>query len=112
MALHVIEQYSTFSPDMSRGSVIIESDLGPPFERAFQELDGVAPVYLAQSYAASKGCAPAYINGSRIGPYPVNADGQPLDAVRDKDNHPLPAEHPKMQPARYQLEIPVVRPFR
>ena len=67
---------------------------------------------LAQGYAAQLGIAPAFINGNVIGPYPVNKEGLSLEHVRDEHGHPLPANHARMQPARYRVDVPVCRPLR
>lgn len=111
--LRVIEEASEFQPDGSRGVVVVESDQGgPPFTDAFQELDGAAAVHLAQQYATTKGCSPAYLNGNKTGAYPVNAEGLSLEHVRDEKGGALPQQHPRMQPQRYRVDIPVSRPLR
>lgn len=111
--LRVVEDVSVISPDGSRGTVVIESDqTGPPFTEAFAELEDSRAVALAQQYAASKGCSPAYLNGNKSGPYPVNKDGVSLELVRGPDGKPVPQTHPAMQPARYRNDIPVSRPLR
>lgn len=111
--LQVIPEASLFHPDGSRGTVVIESDQGgPPFTDAFQELESQGAVQLAQQYATSQGCAPAYLNGNKIGPYPVNNDGLSLEQVRGPKGEALPQQHPKMQPFRYRVDVPVSRPLR
>jgi hypothetical protein len=111
--LQVIVEASQFAPDGSRGTVVIESDCtGPPFTEAFQELESQAAVSLAQQYATTQGCSPAYLNGNKSGAYPVNADGLSLEQVRGGKGEPLPQTHPKMQPARYRVDVPVSRPLR
>jgi len=111
--LQIVEKACKFEADRSRGLIVVESDLsGPPFTEAFHELEGMGVVSLAQSFACSVGCAPAYLNGNKIGPYAVNSQGLSLDQVRDKDGNALPQTHPLMQPARYRMDIPVTRPIR
>jgi len=111
--LKVVEAACVFEPDRSRGQVTIESDQGgPPFTDAFQELEGQGSVQLAQQYACAMGCAPAYLNGNKIGPYPVNAEGLSLENVRDEKGQPLHQSHPRMQPSRYRVDVPVSRPIR
>lgn len=112
MALKVVEDASEFSADMSRATVVIESDIGPPFAEAFYELEGNDTVNLAQSYAATKGCAPAYLNGNKDGPYAVNSEGRTLDSVTDNKGKPLSPMHARMQPAKYRMSIPLSKPFR
>jgi len=91
------------------GVVVVESDCdGPPFTAAFAELEGPEAVRLAQSYAARFGCAPSAVNGNRVGPYPVNSAGVPIEDVRDPDGNPLPVQHPLMQPYRYRVDIRLV----
>lgn len=111
--LSVVESACDFSGDLSRGNVVLESDCdGPPFNEAHDELKGRDAVTTAQAYAAQRGCSPAHLNGQPIGPYPVNADGEPLDRVRDGKGDALPQTHPRMQPARYRIDVPVTRPMR
>lgn len=103
----------SFEPDRSRGTVVIESDLtGPPFNAAFDELTGNGTVQMAQQFATQMGCAPAYLNGNKIGPYPVNAEGLPLEEVKGQDGKPLPQTHPRMQPAKYRVDVPIARSIR
>lgn len=111
--LQVVEDASTFTPDRSRGVVVVESDVdGPPFNDAFYELDSQDARHLAQGYAAQMGIAPAYLNGNVLGPYPVNAEGLSLEHVRGPQGQPLPAQHPRMQVKRYRVDVPVSRPLR
>jgi hypothetical protein len=113
VVLKVVESACEFEPDRSRGKIVIESDChGPPFTDAFSELEGQASVQLAQQFACTVGCAPAYLNGNKIGPYPVNSEGLSLEQVRDKDGKTLPQTHPRMQPSRYRVDVPVTRPIR
>ena len=113
MSLLIVEKACSVTPDRSRGVIVVESDnVGPPFTEAFHELDGQDARSLAQGYAAQLGVAPAFINGNVIGPYPVNKEGMSLEHVRDGDGHPLPANHERMQPARYRIDVPVNRPLR
>lgn len=111
--LRVVEEASQIAPDGSRGVVVVESDCpGPTFEAAFAELDTQRTVELAQGWAATKGCAPACLNGNKTSPYPVNADRVPLEQVRGPKNEMLPQTHPMMQPAAYRIDVPVARSFR
>ncbi len=111
--LQVVEAACKFEPDRSRGTVVIESDCqGPPFTEAFTELEGQDSVKLAQQYACTLGCAPAYLNGNKGSPYPVNAEGLSLENVRDEKGQALHQSHPRMQPARYRVDVPVSRPIR
>ena len=113
MALLVVEGASQFTPDRARGVVVVESDCeGPPFTEAFHELDSQESRQVAQGYAAQMGVAPAFINGNVIGPYPVNSEGLSLEHVRDDQGRPLPQNHPRMQPKRYRVDVPVTRPLR
>lgn len=111
--IHVVEAACQFTQDRSRGTVVLESDVtGPDFSEAFRELGSTDARGVAQTYASAQGCAPAYINGNVIGPYPINAKGFPLDQVTGPGGQPLPVSHPDLQPARYRLEVPVSRPLR
>ena len=111
--LKVVVEASQFQPDGSRGMVVVESDcVGPPFTEAFSELESQQAVHVAQQYATTQGCSPAYLNGNKIGPYPVNAEGLSLEQVRGPKGEALPQTHPRMQPAKYRVEVPVSRPLR
>jgi hypothetical protein len=111
--LKVVSDACAFEPDRGRGMVVIESDeTGPPFLKAFTELEGQETIKLAQNYACQCGCAPAYLNGNRTSPYPVNSEGLSLEHVRGPKNESLPPQHPRMQPVRYRVDVPVSRPLR
>jgi len=111
--LKIVDNECVFSSDCGKGMVIVESDRGgPPFLDAFTELESKETIELAQQYAATRGCAPALLNGNRVGPYPVNSAGVPIDMVRGANNEPLAPQHPLMQPARYRVSVPVTRPIR
>ncbi len=113
MALRIVNDACQILPDRSRGIIVLESDRGPgEFDQAFAELQDASARTAAQGHAALLGIAPAYLNGNVQGPYPVNAEGLGLENVRDKDGQPLPQTHPRMQPARYRIEVPVCRPIR
>jgi hypothetical protein len=113
MALNVVEPRCDFTPGMERGNVVVESDVeGPYFQNAFDELNDPSARTLAQQYAAQRGCAPAWLNGNIVGPYPVNREGLPLDEVKGPNGQALPQTHPRMQPHRYQITVPVCQPIR
>lgn len=112
MALQVVEAACEFSPGLDRAEIVIESTYGQgEFPKAFDELNSVDARNLALSYGASRGMGSTRINGNTVGPYPVNGDGVPLDEVRDGEGKALPQTHPKMQPGRYRLTVPVTRPI-
>jgi hypothetical protein len=110
--IRVVDELSAVEPGGARGVVVIESDAGgPPFHQAWAELEGQDAVALAQTWAGLRGCTPAYLNGNRTAPYPVNKDGLSLENVRGPRGEPLPQTDPLMQPARYRVDIPVARPL-
>lgn len=112
--LNIVVAACDFADDRSRGTVVVESDLGPKggnFQEAFSELESQGTVQMAQAYAAQCGCAPARINGNKIGPYPVNSEGLSLENVKDSGGRNLPPQHPRMQPLRYRVDVPVCRPL-
>jgi hypothetical protein len=111
--LSIIEDATTIEPNLLKGNIVVESDKsGPPFNAAFDELNETTAIVFAQNYAAQCGISPAYVNGSKIGPYPVNSEGVPLEQVTGPDKKPLKPTHPLMQPHRYRIEVPVARPLR
>jgi hypothetical protein len=112
--LNIVVAACQFQPDRSKGVVVVESDLGSSggsFQQAFSELESQDAVNVAQRYAVQCGCAPARLNGNKIGPYPVNSEGLSLEHVKDGNGNPLPPQHPRMQPARYRLDVPVCQPL-
>ena len=112
MPLAVIEKACSFAPDLSKGEVVIESDYGQEnFASAFEELTSPDAVRLALTYAKTRGVDSPRLNGSTYGPYPVNSEGKPLDAVFDEKGEPYPMTHEKMIPRRYQITVPVCRPL-
>lgn len=108
-SLHVVEKACKFAPDMSTGTIVIESSNDEQFNLAIEELQSAAARNLAAGYASSKGMGDARINGNVVGPYPINAKGVPLDQVKDEAGNTLPPQHPEMQPAAYRADIPVCR---
>lgn len=113
MALRIVQEACQANPDRSKGVIVVESDeSGPPFNKAFDELQDLEARQFAQAFASTVGIAPAHINGNTIGPYPVNKDGVPLDMVDQPGKPPLPPQHPAKQPDKYRIDVPVVRPFR
>lgn len=101
---------TTFLPDLHQGTVIVESNApGPPFQKAWDELQSTQARTYALQYASQVGCSPALQNGNIVGPYPVNRAGVPLDQVMGQNNEPLPADHPDMQVGRYRVAIKVSR---
>jgi len=113
MSLNVVENACTFTGDRSRGVVVIESDApGPPFTESFHELDSTDARNLALQFSAGCGLAPPRINGNVIGPYPINGEGLSLEHVKDGQGQPLPPQHPRMQVARYRIDVPVAAALR
>ena len=74
-----------------------------------EELQHANARNMATGFASRKGVGDARINGSLIGPYPINSKGQALDQVKDENGAALPAQHPLMQPKAYRVDIPVCR---
>lgn len=112
MPLTVIGDKCHLEPDRSRGTVVLQSSFGVgEFSQAFDELNALSARQYAQSVAAQNGVTAPRINGNVVGPYPVNADGEPLDEVKGPDNKPLPQTHPRMQVAFYRLDVPVASPI-
>lgn len=111
--LHVIESASEIAADGGRGRVVVESDCGgPPFTKAFAELESQDTRNLALNWAGTHGISSASLNGFSSAPYPVNVDGRSMEAIRGEKGEALPQNHQKMQPARYRVDVPVCRPAR
>ena len=105
--LQVIEKATNYSPDMTRGVIVIESDLGQgKFPEAMEELSGNEAKHFALNTVAHMGLT--HINGNIIGPYPGNSNGTVLGSDADAA---LPPTHPDRQPHRYRIDVPVTRKF-
>lgn len=110
MGLHVVGDACKFNDDMGQGVVVIENDRVSDFGIAIEELGMIDARNMAIRYAASKGMGDPRINGNLSGAYPVNNEGLSLDQVHNRDGGgSLPAQHPRMQPSRYRIDVPVTR---
>lgn len=107
--LHVVESASKFSDDYGQGAITVESDIREPLSLAIEELQTIEARNLAIRYAASKGVSDPRVNGNTSSAYPVNVEGVPLEEVKDESGLALPAHHPKMQPSRYRVDIPICK---
>ena len=109
MSLIVVQDACEFTPDRSRGTVVIESDITHEFPQAIEELGSTEGKNVAMQFAAQIGCSSPCINGIASAPYAINAEGYQLDQVVDKHGQRLPPQHPRMQIARYRIDIPVAQ---
>ena len=109
MGLKVIPEACKFTEDGGQGVVTVECDRTQQFNLAIEELQGTASRGLAIRYAAERGMGDPRINGNIGYPYAVNAEGLSLELVKGEDGNPLPQQHPRMQPARYRVDVPVTR---
>ena len=109
MGLQVVEPACTFDAELANGVVVIESDEVENFGLAIEELTHADAKRLARAYATTRGCTPCACKPDSTSAYPINAEGLGLEDVRDEQNNPLPATHPRMQVARYRIDVPVVR---
>lgn len=105
---YVLEPACTFATDNSRAIVVIESanDNGA---QAIEELSTADARNLALGYASRRGVSDPRLSGVTPYPYPVNSEGLTLDRVVDQAGQPLPPQSPRMQPARYRVDIPVTK---
>ncbi len=104
----VLEDECQFAADNSKATIFLENQ-NLDFPRAIEELGSVDSRNLAIGYASKCGVGDARQNGNIIGPYAVNEDGVPLDEVADQRGKPYPPQHPKMQPRKYRVEVPICR---
>ena len=105
----IVEDACTFAPDKSKATIVVESKELENFAKAIDDLDGLAVKALATGYAASEGVADPRLNGLVRCGYAVNEDGVDLLKVCGANNEPLPADHPKKQPAAYRVDVPLTR---
>lgn len=93
--------------DNSRGAVTIESDL-PSFPNQIEELGSARAREFVLATAVMEG-----IKGmpgiSRMSdpPYPVNADGETIENLRDEAGNPLPFSDPRAKPKAYRASYEV-----
>lgn len=110
MGIQVVEQASKIDENGAEAVVVIESDEVRNFGLAIEELNGAGAKQLACQWASSKGLAPAACKPHGAGAYPINGEGLSLELVVDEaTKQPLPPQHPRMQPARYRVDVPVAR---
>lgn len=109
MSLHVIAAASKFTDDNGQGVVVVECDRASHFNLAIEELQGTPARNLAIKFAAERGLGDPRINGNIGYPYAINSEGLSLELVKDGEGNPLPQTHPRMQPARYRVDVPVCR---
>jgi hypothetical protein len=107
--LHIVEAACQFTQDYASGVVVLESDITDHFPSAIEELGTTEARNMSLGFAAQKGCPDPRINGQTAGAYPINVEGLPLEQVRGEDGQALPPQHPRMQVARYRIDIPVCR---
>lgn len=113
--LHIVTEGqfgSRFAEDRSRGIIVVRSDLplkNGSFNDAWAELDSAEARHRALGFANQMGVADARINGMASAPYAVNAEGLPLEQVRDEKGSALPLTHPRMRIDHYRVDLPVTR---
>ncbi len=105
--LHIVEPACKFTNDITSGIVVIESDITDILPNAIDELGATDARNMALGYAARQGCSDPRINGQPGGAYPINSEGRPLETVTGEDGNSLPPQHPRMQVARYRIDIPI-----
>jgi len=93
--------------DGSRGSVLIESDL-PVFGSQIEELTSsrAREFVLASTVKAGIKGLPG-ISRMVDPPYPVNADGETIENLKDADGSALPPRSPRAQPKAYRARYEV-----
>ena len=108
--LHVVEAASmpSFTPERSRVTVVLESDIVGNWPDAILELtEGGGARNEALAWAARNGMAQPCLNGNPSGSYAINDKGEALVDVKDAHGQPLPAKHPRNQIARYRIDLPL-----
>lgn len=93
--------------DGSRGTVLIESD-AETFPAQIEELTSARAREHVLMSAVKEG-----VKGqpgiSRLAepPFPINADGETIENLRDDAGEPLPPQSPRMQPISYRARYEV-----
>lgn len=105
--LSVVPSACTFPADRRTATVVITSD-NPDMPRQLDDLDMPDARNIAVGHAAANGVSAPAINGNIIGPYPVNASGEVIENLVDKDGKPLPPTDPRMQPKSYRISVPII----
>lgn len=93
--------------DGTRAVVSVKSD-AKTFPEQIEELGSAAARNAALKAASATGIkgSPG-ISGTSQAVHPRNAEGKPLEDLKDKDGKPLPLDHPDMQPAYYQCAFEI-----
>lgn len=93
--------------DGSRGTVLIESDL-PIFGNQIEELTSARAreFVLATTVKAGIKGLPG-ISRMVDPPYPVNADGETIENLKDADGNAIPPQSPRAQPKAYRARYEV-----
>ena len=102
--LRIVEEAGKFTDGASHGTIVVTCDLDDN-NAVFDALMSTAAVNLAMNYGVTKGMASPGLNGSKIGPYPVNSEGVPLDEVAARN---LPEGDPATQAVAYRIDIPLM----
>ena len=108
--LHIVDAASnpTFTPERSRVTVVLESDIVGHWSQAILELtEGGGARNEALAWAARNGMSQPCLNGNMSGAYAINSAGEQLADVKDPQGQPLPPKHPRMQIARYRIDVPL-----
>lgn len=93
--------------DGSRGAVTIESDLGElPLQIEELTSSRARETVLAEAVKAGIKGLPG-ISRTVDPPYPVNADGETIENLKDDEGNPLPPQHPRAQPKAYRARYEV-----
>jgi hypothetical protein len=103
--LSVIEDATNIDHGRKNGFITLESSCtGPPYQAAFDELNGPGAKEFAIKAANDRGLPGARINGLGESPFPVNRQGKGFDAI----SQDLPPEHTDRQVHRYRIRVPVM----
>ncbi len=110
--LRVVEELSRNSIQsvgMTGGVVVIESDIGPPFQSAFDELDGLEAKQLAKAWAASHGVHDAQLTGTPGQPYSVGRTGFSAGDIDPETKTQIQMNDIRAEPYRFRVNINVTR---
>lgn len=100
-----------FGADRRSAVIVLESDY-PAFPRTIEALQSKVARDMALEFAARSGMPGPMINDTPTAPYPVNAEGLPLDQVTDAAGRQVPYTDARMKTAAYRVDVPVTSGLR
>lgn len=105
MAVEAIEV--RLDGDGSRGTVLIESNADTLPAQIEELTSAKAREHVLMSVVKEGIKGQPGISRTAEPPYPINADGETIENLKDEEGNPLPPRSPRMQPVKYRARYEV-----